>query len=255
MDDGITRVPAWDEHAEWWIKGFTDGADPEYEEQIIPLVLAETAGAERILDVGCGEGQISRRLAAVHGDRSVVGIDPTRRHIDVARARGGNVDYRVGLVENLPFGDGAFDAVVACLVFEHVDDLDGAIREVSRVLSEGGTFLFLLNHPLLQTPNSGWIDDQVLDPPEQYWRIGEYLTEAVNVEEVEPGVRVRFVHRPLGRYLNTLADAGLILERMHEPAPPPGFLLRCREYAQASTIPRLLALRLRKRPLPANEDE
>jgi hypothetical protein len=112
--------------------------------------------------------------------------------------------------------------------------------------------LFLLNHPLLQTPNSGWIDDQILDPPEQYWRIGEYLTEAVNVEEVEPGVRVRFVHRPLGRYLNALADAGLVLERMHEPAPPPGFLARCEEYALAATIPRLLALRLRKLPVPAN---
>ncbi|MFM7094781.1 MAG: methyltransferase domain-containing protein, partial [Actinomycetota bacterium] len=137
-------------------------------------------------------------------------------------------------------------------VFEHVDNVDGAIREVSRVLEPGGTFLFLLNHPLLQTPNSGWIDDQILDPPEQYWRIGEYLTEAVNVEEVEPGVRVRFVHRPLGRYLNALADAGLVLEHMHEPAPPPGFLARCEEYALAATIPRLLALRLRKLPVLAN---
>lgn len=240
--------PTWDEHADWWINGFTGGVDPEYEEQIIPLVLVELAQADRILDVGCGEGQISRRLAGDRAGRSVIGVDPTQRHIDVARSRGGGVDYRVGVVDDLPFEDETFDAVVACLVFEHVDNLDGAIREVSRVLADGGTFLFLLNHPLLQTPNSGWIDDQILDPPEQYWRIGEYLTEAVNVEEVEPGVRVRFVHRPLGRYLNALADAGLLLERMHEPAPPPGFLARCDEYALAGTIPRLLALRLRKLP-------
>ena len=50
-----------------------------------------------------------------------------------------------------------------------------AIAEVARVLDPGGRFCFFLNHPLLQTPNSGWIDDQVLDPPEQYWRIGPYL--------------------------------------------------------------------------------
>lgn len=241
--------PTWDEHADWWINGFTDGVDPEYEEQIIPLVLAETAGAMAILDVGCGEGQIARRLTDGLPGRRVVGVDPTARHIEVARERGGPVEYVTASVDSLPFADGEFDAVVVCLVFEHVDDLDAAVREVSRVLSSGGRFTFLLNHPLLQTPNSGWIDDQILDPPEQYWRIGEYLTERVNVEEVEPGVRVRFVHRPLGRYLNALADAGLVLERMFEPPPPPGFLARCEEYAMASTIPRLLALRLRKVPV------
>lgn len=249
MDEGTSRVPSWDEHADWWIDGFTDGVDPEYEEQIIPLVLTELSDVQRVLDVGCGEGQVSRRLALAKPGRRVVGIDPTQRHIDVANARGGEVDYRVGVVDDLPFDDASFDAVVACLVFEHVDNLDAAIKEVSRVLVEGGTFLFLLNHPLLQTPNSGWIDDQILDPPEQYWRIGEYLTETVNIEEVEPGVRVRFVHRPLGRYLNALTAAGLVLQRMHEPAPPPGFLARCEEYSLASTIPRLLALRLCKLPV------
>lgn len=248
MTDLGSSVPSWDEHADWWIEGFTDGADPEYEEQIIPLVVSELADASSILDVGCGEGQVSRRLAAARPGRRVVGVDPTLRHIEVASARGGEVEYRMASVDALPFDDDEFDAALACLVFEHVDDVDGAIREVARVIRPGGVFLFLLNHPLLQTPNSGWIDDQILDPPEQYWRIGPYLAEAVNVEEVEPGVRVRFVHRPLGRYLNTLVDAGLVLERMHEPAPPPGFLARCEEYAAAATIPRLLGLRLRKLP-------
>lgn len=240
--------PTWNEHADWWIDGFTDGADPEYEEQIIPLILGETADSRSILDVGCGEGQISRRLAATDSARRVVGVDPTPRQIEVARERGGRVEYHVAGVDALPFADGEFDTVVACLVFEHVDDLDGAVAEVSRVLAPGGLFVFLLNHPLLQTPNSGWIDDQILDPPEQYWRIGEYLTEKVSIEEVEPGVRVRFVHRPLGRYLNALASVGLVLEHMHEPPPPPGFLARCEEYAMAATIPRLLALRLRRLP-------
>ena len=94
----------------------------------------------------------------------------------------------------------------------------------------------------MQTPNSGWIDDQVLDPPEQYWRIGPYLVEDTTLEEVEKGVFIPFIHRPLSRYLNALADAGLVLRRMHEPAPPQGFLERAAEYQEAVSIPRLLVL-------------
>ena len=146
----------------------------------------------------------------------------------------------------LPFAGGSFDAVVACLVFEHIDEVDAAIAEIARVLQPGGRFCFLLNHPLIQTPDSGWIDDQIVDPPEQYWRIGSYLPEAVTVEEVEPGVHIRFVHRPLSRYVNALAANGLLVERMIEPAPPPGFLALAAEYAAAATVPRLLYLRLTK---------
>ena len=54
----------WDQHAQWWIDGFTDGADPEYVQQIIPLALEELSGKKIVLDVGCGDGQIARALAA-----------------------------------------------------------------------------------------------------------------------------------------------------------------------------------------------
>jgi len=129
-------------------------------------------------------------------------------------------------------------------VFEHIEAVDEAIAEVGRVLVPGGRFLFFLNHPLLQTPNSGWIDDQILE--EQYWRIGPYLIEDNTVEEVEKDVFIPFIHRPLSRYVNALIDNGLLLTRMDEPAPPPGFLARAEEYQDAATIPRLLFLRAEK---------
>ena len=132
---------------------------------------------------------------------------------------------------------------MACLVFEHIDAVDEAIAEVARVLAPGGRFCLFLNHPLLSTPASGWIDDHMVDPPEQYWRIGPYLPEVVTLEEVEPGVLIRFVHRPLSRYVNALAANGLLVERMVEPAPPPGFLALAPEYEQAATVPRLMYLR------------
>jgi len=238
---------SWEDHAQWWIDGFTGGVDPEYVEQIIPMALRELDGYARVLDVGCGEGQIARVLQSRTSVQSfVVGVDPTQGQVDVAVERSvGEQNLRSG-ADALPFADGSFDAVLACLVFEHIDALDEAISEVARILRPGGRFSFFLNHPLLQTPNSGWIDDQMIDPPEQYWRIGSYLDEAITFEEVEPGVRVRFLHRPLSRYVNTLAEHGLFLEAMFEPAPPAGFLARSADYAFAASIPRLLCLRLCK---------
>ena len=85
-------------------------------------------------------------------------------------------------------------------------------------------------------------DDQVLDPPEQYWRIGPYLPEDRRVEEVASGVRLPFVHRPLHRYVNTLVAHGLYVTRVEEPAPAPGFLARTSAYRDAAAIPRLLIL-------------
>ena len=242
-----SNADLWESHAQWWIDGFTAGADPEYTEQILPLAAAELAGARRVHDVGCGDGQISRLVAGLDETATVVGIDPTWNQISVAAQRGGATGFARAFADELPFADASFDAVVACLVFEHIDEVDQAIAEVARVLQPGGRFCFFLNHPLLQTPDSGWIDDQMIEPPEQYWRIGPYLVEAETIEEVELDVHIRFIHRPLSRYVNALAANGLLIERMEEPAPPPGFLALAPEYTEAATVPRLLYLRTTKR--------
>lgn len=234
----------WEAHSRWWVDGFTDGADPEYTEQILPIAAELLGGARRVLDVGCGDGQVARVLAA--GGATVTGADPTASQLVVAADRGGGPSYVRAVANQLPVADRSFDAVVACLVFEHVDDLDGAVAEVARVLDDGGRFALFLNHPLIQTPESGWIVDHLVEPPEEYWRLGPYLPESVTIEQVELGVHIRFVHRPLSRYVNVLAEHGLALERMLEPAPPPGFVARAPEYAAAATIPRLLVLVLRR---------
>jgi SAM-dependent methyltransferase len=230
----------WEDHASWWQEGFTAGADPEYVEQIVPMAAEHLRGCASVLDVGCGEGQIAR-VAGYVGAERVVGVDATWAQLLVARDRGGPPEYVRGLADGLPFPSQSFDAVVACLVFEHIEDVDLALAEVGRVLKPGGRFLFFLNHPLLQTPGSGWIDDRILD--EQYWRIGAYLIEDSGLEEMDKGVFIPFVHRPLSRYVNAMAAAGLLIERMEEPAPPPGFIARAEEYKAAATIPRLLFLR------------
>ncbi len=230
----------WEINARWWADGFTEGADAEYTEQILPLAAAHLAGATRVLDVGCGEGQVARLAAGLAGVERVVGVDPTWAQLALAAERDGGILLARGGAAALPFATGSFDAAVACLVFEHVEAVDAALAEVGRVLAPGGRFVFMLNHPLLQTPGSGWIDDTILD--EQYWRIGPYLVEDRNIEEVEKNVWIPFIHRPVSRYVNAMAAAGLLVTHMGEPAPPSGFLARAAEYQAAATIPRLLLL-------------
>ncbi|MFA5883700.1 MAG: class I SAM-dependent methyltransferase [Acidimicrobiia bacterium] len=232
----------WETHAGWWQEHFTHGADPEYEEQILPLADVHLAGARRVLDVGCGEGQLARRVAALGAE--VVGVDGSWAQIAEARHRGGGPVYLRGSAVELPVADGSFDAVMACLVLEHVEPFEPAIDEVARVLAPGGCFVLFLNHPLLQAPGSGWVDDHILG--EQYWRLGPYLPDDESMEEVAPGVRLPFMHRPLGRYINVMAERGLLVEHMDEPPPSPGFVARAPEYGEAASIPRLMVLRTRK---------
>ena len=237
----------WEEHAGWWQAGFTEGADAEYTEQILPMVAEHLAGAVDVLDVGTGDGQVAR-VAVAGGAARVVGVDPAWAQLTVARRRGGGAAYARARADGLPFSDASFDAAVVCLVFEHIDGMEEALAEIGRVLRPGGRLVWFMNHPLLQVPGSGWIDDQILE--EQYWRIGPYLVEDTSIEEMDKGVFLPYVHRPLSRYVNAMVDAGLLVRRMEEPAPPPGFLERAPEYREAATIPRLLFIRAEKLPVP-----
>ena len=146
----------WEQNATWWQEGFTDGEDPEYEEQILPIVENILAENKRVIDIGCGEGQLTRLLERL-GSQSV-GLDPTWAQIREANVRNKSSNLVQAGAGHLPFVDGCFDAALACLVFEHIEDLATSIEEVARVLRPDGRFALLLNHPLLQTPGSGWVE-------------------------------------------------------------------------------------------------
>ncbi len=232
----------WEQHAAWWQEGFTDGADPEYEEQILPLIEQFLHGARRILDVGCGEGQVSRRIAGLGGE--VVGIDPTAAQIRLAYRRRGTARFIRAQSERIPCSDASFDAVVLCLALEHVDPFEPAILEVARVLAPAGLFLLLLVHPILQSPGSGWVED--LNSDDTFWRIGPYLQDNVVIDEIAPGVQLEFAHRPLSRYVHAMGQAGLLIEDMVEPSPPPAVLVETGNLPQAFAIPRLMLLAARR---------
>jgi SAM-dependent methyltransferase len=232
----------WERNALWWQRSYTDGADPEYEEQILPLVESVVLGSRRVLEIGCGEGQVSRRIAATGAE--VVGVDPAPTQITAARRRGGGPRYVRARAENLPFADARFDAAVVCLAIEHVDPFEPAMAETARVLETGGRFFLFLSHPLLQAPGSCWVDDQVFG--EQYWRVGPYLPDDVVIDEVAPGVELPFAHRALGRYVHEMGKVGLWIEDMVEPPPSSDVDEQMAGFEHAGSIPRLLLLCARR---------
>lgn len=103
----------------------------------------------RILDLGCGTGELSRLCARHYPGARVVGADFTRAMLGVAdrSTRGRREAGRIGFAEasagRLPFRDGAFDLVVSAFVARNLPDLAGAFAEMRRVLGTGGCALTL----------------------------------------------------------------------------------------------------------------
>lgn len=101
----------------------------------------EGAGV-RVLDIGCGAGFLSNRLATRGWD--VVGLDASEGSLAVAARRDNtrSVRYELGDARQLPFRDESFDVACAMDFLEHVDDPARVIAEASRVLRPGGLFFF-----------------------------------------------------------------------------------------------------------------
>jgi len=100
------------------------------------------AEPQRVLEVGGGEGELAERIRAELG-AEVIGIDQSERMVEIQRSKG--IDARVGDVQNLPFGDGEFDVVVAAWMLYHLPDLDRGLAEIARVLKAGGRLVAATN--------------------------------------------------------------------------------------------------------------
>jgi ubiquinone/menaquinone biosynthesis C-methylase UbiE len=97
----------------------------------------------RVLEVGCGEGELAERLIRELGV-ALVALDQSARMVELARRRG--VDARVGDAQDLPFEDASFDVVVAAWMLYHVADLQQCLEELARVLRPGGRLVAVTNY-------------------------------------------------------------------------------------------------------------
>jgi SAM-dependent methyltransferase len=100
--------------------------------------LLELRAGQRVLDVGCGPGALTRELVDRTGAANVAAIDPMTAFTDAVRERCPGVDVRVGPAEDLPFADDAFDAAAAQLVVHFMADPVAGLREMGRVTRPGG---------------------------------------------------------------------------------------------------------------------
>ncbi len=120
-----------------------------YEEFIVPTMSAQWAPrvaeaasikhGDRVLDVGCGTGVLSREAAdRVGSDGRVSGLDVNEDMLAVARRIRPDIDWHQGDAGELPFEDASFDVVVSQFVLMFVPDQMAALKEMWRVLASGG---------------------------------------------------------------------------------------------------------------------
>ncbi len=120
---------------------------------------------DRVLDVGCGTG-----IAAGYFTR-IVGIDPALEMLKAARFP---VVY--GGADALPFQDGSFDVVLSVTMLHHIADVEGALREMRRVVRANGKVIM-----------------GVLKKAEKYEQIAEQIRLFFTVREVDLGKDIVFI--------------------------------------------------------------
>lgn len=134
------------------------GAAEVYPDSIAPLtrqslatILApvKLSPGARVLDVGCGPGDITNELAEMGAE--AIGVDFAGPMVDVARKRYPGLRFEQADVEKLPFDEGAFDLVTGNMVVHHFARPEVAFQEIARVLRPKGTFTFIVPVPDTQT--------------------------------------------------------------------------------------------------------
>ena len=112
--------------------------------------------SRRIADIACGTGILSDRIERELHPDEIYGVDMSDGMLNQARARSNRVQWLRGPAEQLPFDDGALDAVVTTSAF-HFFDQPAALREFHRVLAPGGLVAVAAlsaRQPLLQAPSA-----------------------------------------------------------------------------------------------------
>ncbi len=204
----------YDAVASFYEAGFSDAADPVL--QAVLTLLGPPAG-RRVLDVACGHGRVTRELA--RRGATAAGIDLSGALIAkaVAAERADPLGIRYHQVDvSAPGGleSAAFDAAVCNFGLADIDDLEGALATVGRVLRPGGEFVFSILHPCF----TGTPDVAGTWPAE-----GSYYDEGFWIPDLATSALRRQVganHRMLSTYVNALLAQSLIISEMAEPHPP-----------------------------------
>ena len=177
-----------------------------YERPAILSMLGDVKGL-RVLDIGCGAGQLTREL--VERGAVVTGIDVSPAMVEIARNRlGGLATFTIGaLSEPLPFESGSFDVVVASLVMHYIEEWTPVLKEILRVLTPDGSLALSTHHPTMD------------------WRVhsrADYFAKKQSTETWVKGGRpfeVTTWRRPLSEISREIREAGFAIDVLAEPMP------------------------------------
>jgi SAM-dependent methyltransferase len=203
-------------------------------ENVIAPCLPECLPAldgKRVIDLGCGDGWFCRYAAAA-GAKSVAGVDPSARMLQLARERSSDarIEYVRAFAEEAEFGTASADVVVSVLALHYVAELAPVLQRIARWLVAGGVFVEIVEHPIFtsQRLRSGWA---IENGRRVAWPVSDYFAEGARTTTWFVDGVVRY-HRSVSTILNQLGAAGLRVDLVAEPRPTEEALQRhpdCRD--------------------------
>jgi SAM-dependent methyltransferase len=208
---------AWEQHAPDWVRWAREPNHDSYWRHHRDQFLALVPPPGRLtLDIGCGEGRLTRDLTE-RGHR-VIGLDVGPTMLEAARAESPELEFIQADAADLPLDDGAVDLAIAFLTLMDIDDMQGAVREAARVLEPGGRFVAAVVHPM----NSCHELDRE-HPEGRLVMTEDYFDRRRYRDEFERGgLRMTFEsrHWTLQDYFDALLAAGLSIEALREVGDP-----------------------------------
>jgi SAM-dependent methyltransferase len=138
-------------------EGMEKGHRPVGEQAIARMNIPSYA---RVLDVGCGSGWATRLMAQRASKGNVVGIDIADEMIQLAAETSKdfqNVEFKVATAEALPFKDSQFTHAFSMESLYYYSNIVSALREIHRVLGNGGMFVTVIDLYLENAPSHQWI--------------------------------------------------------------------------------------------------
>lgn len=227
------------------IRADKDNYNDMIEQPAVFGLLGDVRG-KRVLDIGCGYGTTASALAAA-GAASVLGIDPSEKMVAKAVAENtfANVAYRVLAAEDMHALTDTFDVVVSCLALHYMENLDAIFTNIRKVLPDGGTLVFSMEHPIYTAcrERQDWICGS--DGHARAYILDHYAAEGER-NVVWLGKAVRKYHHTLSTVFNALLANGFLLEQVVEPAPTEEMLARVPRTFRELHRPAYLLVRCRK---------